>query len=200
MWIARRCATAACRAGDAAVRLRIRELAAAAASLRLPSTAFVADARGRGNEPEAVPTALPRGRLQVRKRGGRKRALGHARPDQRCRRGPTSAGRWISCPTASPTAGASACWRSSTTARARCLALVADTSLSGARVARELDAMSSAGAAEEMRFRQRHGAHQHGDPEVEPGEPASTGTTSSPASRSRTRSPRASSAGCATSA
>ena len=52
-------------------------------------------------------------KLQVRRRGGRKRALG-ARAT-----GPTSAGHWTSCPTASPMAVASASWRSSTTLRAR---------------------------------------------------------------------------------
>ena len=56
-----------------------------------------------------------------------------------------------------------------------CLALVADSSLSGRRVARELDRL----------------IEQHA-------KPASAGTTSHPASRSRTRLPRASSAGCAT--
>ena len=48
-----------------------------------------------------------------------------------------------------------------------CLALVADTSLSGARVARELDAViAPRGQAEDVRLRQRHRAHQHGDPEA----------------------------------
>ena len=46
-----------------------------------------------------------------------------------------------------------------------CLALVADTSLPGLRVARELDAVIvSRGRPAMMRLRQRHRAHQHGDP------------------------------------
>jgi Transposase/HTH-like domain len=54
-------------------------------------------------------------RLTVRRRGGRKRALGTRRPIET----PsylTNAGAWTSCPTNSPTAAASASWPSWTTA------------------------------------------------------------------------------------
>jgi transposase len=54
--------------------------------------------------------------------------------------------------------------------------------------------------AAELRPRQRHGADQHGDPEVERGERRSLALHCTGQSRSRTPSPRASSAGCATSA
>ena len=47
------------RAGDADVRLRIRELAAQAASLRLPSLACVAEPGGLAHEPQTLSTALP---------------------------------------------------------------------------------------------------------------------------------------------
>lgn len=57
--------------------------------------------------------------LTVRKRGGRKRALGTrapmAIPQGQSRRGRTSAGRWTSCQTACPMVAASGCSASSTT-------------------------------------------------------------------------------------
>ena len=53
---------------------------------------------------------------------------------------PTLDGAWTSSPTPSPTAGAFGYSPSSTYTR-ECLALVADTSLSGLRVVRELDAI-----------------------------------------------------------
>ena len=62
-----------------------------------------------------------------------------------------------------------------------CLCLVADTSLSGAACGRELDAViARRGAAPALRLRQRHGADQHGDPELDAEPAASTGTTSHP--------------------
>ncbi len=80
-----------------------------------------------------------------------------------------------------------------------CLALVADTSLSGVRVARELDAVIAArgqpktvvsdNARNLRRWRYCNGSRRQTLP----------GTTSSPASRFRTHSRRASSAGFATS-
>ncbi len=54
-------------------------------------------------------------KLQVRRRGGRKRALGTRRPMLVPDR--ASGGAWISSPTPSPTAVASGCWPWSTTIR-----------------------------------------------------------------------------------
>ena len=51
------------------------------------------------------------------------------------------------------------------------LVLVADTSLSGHRVARELDKVDRRTRhAEDNSFRQRHRVHQHGDPQMGSGE------------------------------
>ena len=118
--------------------------------------------------------------LQVRKRGGRKRALGMRAPIALPSR-PNE--RWsLDFVSDSFTDGRRFRILAIVDDFTReCLALVADTSLSGARVARELDAViARRGRAEDVRFRQRHGADQHGDPELEPGRAASTGTTSQP--------------------
>ena len=80
-----------------------------------------------------------------------------------CQVVPTSAGRWISCPTASPTAGASASSAVVNDFTRESLALIPDTSLSGDRVARELGRVDcEARSAKKLRFRQRYGADQHG--------------------------------------
>jgi len=80
-----------------------------------------------------------------------------------------------------------------------CLALIADTSLSGLRVGRELDAVSAWRGkpavcvwdnGTELTSMMRLPGHRR---------PASNGTTSCRASRSRTPSSKASTAGCATS-
>ncbi len=93
--------------------------------------------------------------LQVRKRGGRKRALESA-----CAVGaPLAAERALVAGLRAPThsltaAGSVPCGRRRLTRE--CLALVADTSLSGAGVARELDAIIAiARQADDVRFRQR---------------------------------------------
>ena len=63
-----------------------------------------------------------------------------------------------------------------------CLALIAGhIAVGGARGARTgLRSIARRGRPKMMRFRQRHGVHQHGDPEVERRRAASTGTTSQP--------------------
>ena len=57
-------------------------------------------------------------KLAVRKRGGRKRALGHASADRRCRRAATSVGASTSCRMLCAMAAGSVCLASSTTSRA----------------------------------------------------------------------------------
>ncbi|MBP1092694.1 transposase InsO family protein [Bradyrhizobium sp. USDA 3311] len=75
-------------------------------------------------------------RLQVRRRGGRKRALGTRAPLAI----PQGANqRWSLDFLSDAFADGSAFWLWSTTSPAKCLALVADTSLPGLRVVRELD-------------------------------------------------------------
>ena len=79
-------------------------------------------------------------KLQVRRRGGRKRALGTrapmALPQDR-----TSAGRWTSCPTRFTDGRRFRILAIVDDFTRECLALIADTSLSGLRVVRELDAL-----------------------------------------------------------
>lgn len=136
-------------------------------------------------------------RLQVKRRGGRKRALGTRRP--------------IDLPV-EPNVRWSldfACDAFTDGRRFRilavlddftreCLALVADTSLSGARVARELDAIVVA------RGRPRSCVSDNGTELTSMAILARArrarwiGTTSRPASHGRTLSPRVSSVGCAT--
>jgi putative transposase len=78
-------------------------------------------------------------KLQVRQRGARKRALGVLAPLV-LPNGPNERWSLDSCPTASATAGAFALAIIDDFTR-ESLALIPDTSLSGARVARELDAL-----------------------------------------------------------
>ena len=79
-------------------------------------------------------------KLMVRRCGSRKRAFGERRPVTAPKR-PTSAGTSTSWPIRRPTGTGSGSWRSAKTAPAEWLALLADTSISGQRVARELEAI-----------------------------------------------------------
>lgn len=75
--------------------------------------------------------------LTVRKRGGRKRAIGTRAP-MAIPQGPNQSGRWTSCRTVSRTGAFRVLCVIDDFSR-ECLACVVDTSLSGQRVARELD-------------------------------------------------------------
>ncbi len=97
-------------------------------------------------------------KLTVRRRGGRKRAIGTRAPLDVPRQANE---RWsLDFVSDQMTDGRrSASWRWSTTPRASAWHWCADTSLSGARVARELDAIVAwRGKPAEHRQRQRHGA------------------------------------------
>ena len=130
-------------------------------------------------------------RLQVRRRGGRKRAIGNAGRRWRSRRAPISAGAWTSCRMPSPMAAASAFWR-----RRRLHARMPGAgrrhlAAAALRVVRELDTHHCrARPSGDVRLRQRHRADQHGDPALVAGDSGSNGTTSRPASRSRMPSSR----------
>ena len=139
-------------------------------------------------------------RLQVRRRGGRKRALGTRAP-MAVPDGPNQ--RWsldfVSDSLSDGRRFRMLCVVDDCTRE--CLGLVADTSLSGLRVARELDAIVAVrGLPLDGGERQRDGADEHGDPVDGRRTAASAGTTSRRASRSRTPSSRASTVGCATNA
>ena len=139
-------------------------------------------------------------RLMVRKRGGRKRALGTRTPMPVpiAAERPLVAG--LRLRSAASAGGGFAFWPSTTICTRECLAAVADVSLSGRRVARELDLLIAVrGKPKDDRQRQRHGTDQQRHPVLDGRQPASTGTTSIRASRCRTPSSRASMAACATS-
>src|SRR6185503_10664622 len=104
------------RAGDAAVRLRIRELAAQRRRFGYRRLHLLLTREGCRMNQKRFRRLYREEKLQVRKRGGRKRALGMRAPIA-LPGGPMSAGHSISCPTASPTAGACASWQPSTTSR-----------------------------------------------------------------------------------
>ena len=138
-------------------------------------------------------------RLQVRRRGGRKRALGTRAP-MTLPQGPNQ--RW------------SLDFLSDAFADGRrfrilaivddftreCLALVPDTSLPGLRVVRETRRLiASRGRPAMCVSRQRHRTDQHSDPALVAGDDRSNGITLRPASRSRMPSSRASTDACATS-
>ena len=81
-----------------------------------------------------------------------------------------------------------------------CLALAADTSLSGRRVGRELDAMTAArGKPATCASDNAHRADQHGDPALVAGEWRRMALHRARKSRSRTPSSKASTAVCGTS-
>ena len=136
----------------------------------------------------------------MRRRGGRKRALGTARADRAAASRPNQ--RWsLDFVSDSFTDGRRFRILAIVDDFTReCLALVADTSLSGLRVARELDAVIA------LRGRPARCVSDNGTELTSMAilrwtqETASTGTTSRPASRSRMRSSRASTAAYATSA
>jgi len=109
-------------------------------------------------------------RLQVRRRSGRKRALGTRAP-MTLPQGPDQ--RW-SLDFVSDMLTDGRRFRILAVVddfTRECLCLVADTSLSGARVARGLTLLIARRerASAAVRQRQWHGADKHGDPELEPG-------------------------------
>ena len=113
----------------------------------------------------------------------------------------TSGGRWISYRTACRTVGGSEMLCVVDDCTRECLGLVADTSLSGLRVARELDAIVAvARAVANGGERKRDGADAHGHPAVVAGAWRGLALHRARASRSRTRMSRASTGGCGTNA
>lgn len=128
------------RASDAAVRLRIRELAGHRRRFGYRRLHFLLVKEGCAMNLKRFRRLYRDEGLQVRKRGGRKRALGQRAPIA-VPGGPNQ--RWsLDFVSDSFTDGRR--FRILTVVddfTRECLALVADTSLSGARVARELDAV-----------------------------------------------------------
>ncbi len=131
---------------DAGIRQRMKAIAQERRPFGLPTPACSAQAGGLRDQPQEAVPALSGGEAAVRRRGGRKRAIGTRAPmlvpmapndrwsldfvsDQ------LTDGRRIRILTI-----VDDCTR-------ECLALVADTSLSGIRVARELDRLLSSAAS-----------------------------------------------------
>ena len=104
------------RPDDAVVRARLRELAAIRRWFGYRRLHILLTREGIVMNHKKLRRLYREERLQVRRRGERKRALG-TRARWRCRKVPISAGAWTSCRMLSPTADVSASWRSSMTSR-----------------------------------------------------------------------------------
>jgi putative transposase len=123
------------RPDDVAIRVRLRELAAVRRRFGYRRLHTLLQREGLTLNHKKLRRLYAEERLQLRRCGGRKRALGTRAP--LTRRGvQISAGRWILCMTSSAMAGVSASSRIVGDFTRECLALVADTLLSGLRVGR----------------------------------------------------------------
>ena len=143
------------RAGDAAVRLRIRELAAQRRRFGYRRLHLLLTREGCHMNQKRFRRLYREEKLQVRKRGGRKRALGVRAPIA-LPNGPNE--RWsLDFVSDAFTDGRRFRILAIVDDFTReCLALIPDTSLSGTRVARELDALiARRGRPDELRLRQR---------------------------------------------
>ena len=187
------------RPDDAAVRARLRELAAVRRRFGYRRLHILLTREGIVMNHKKLRRLYREERLQVRRRGGRKRAWAHERR-WRCRKAESALEPRLPVGCILPTAGASASWRSSTTSRANAWRWSPTRRCPGLRVARELDAIIAARGRPAMivsdngteltsmailRWSQEHAR--------------SNGTTSRQASRRRMPSSRASTADCATS-
>lgn len=130
------------RADDAAIRSRLRELAAERRRFGYRRLKLLLDREGLKMNHKRLRRLYAEERLQVRRRGGRKRALGTRAP-MTLPQGPNQ--RW-SLDFASDTLTDGRRFRILVVVddfTRECLCLIADTSLSGARVARELTAIAA---------------------------------------------------------
>jgi putative transposase len=128
------------RSGDAATRTRLKELAAERRRFGWRRLKLLLEREGIRMNHKKLRRLYAEERLQVRRRGGRKRALGTRAP-MTLPQGPNQ--RW-SLDFASDTLTDGRRFRILVVVddfTRECLCLVADTSLSGARVARELTAL-----------------------------------------------------------
>ncbi len=159
------------RADDAATRTRLKELAAERRRFGWRRLKLLLEREGIRMNHKKLRRLYAEERLQVRRRGGRKRALGTRAP-MTLPQGPDQ--RW-SLDFVSDTLTDGRRFRILVVVddfTRECLCLVADTSLSGARVARELTLLIARRMCASVALcqRQRHRADQHGDPALEPAE------------------------------
>ena len=159
------------RADDAATRMRLKELAAERRRFGWRRLKLLLEREGIRMNHKKLRRLYAEERLQVRRRGGRKRALGTRAP-MTLPQGPNQ--RW-SLDFVADTLTDGRRFRILVVVddfTRECLCLVADTSLSGHAVARELTAIIAPPrcASAALRQRQRHRADQHGDPDLVPGQ------------------------------
>ena len=157
------------RPADFILRQHIKELALARRRFGYRRLHFLLDREGIHMNHKRFRRLYREEKLQVKRRRGRKRALGTRAPMQ-LPAGPNE--RWsMDFVSDSFTDGRRFRIFAVVDDFSReCLALVPDTSISGTRVARELDQLiKRRGQPMRCVSRQRYGVHQHGDPQMEPG-------------------------------
>ncbi len=154
------------RPDDGALRERLKALAAERRRFGYRRLHVLLRREGHAVNSKRVQRLYREEKLTVRRRGGRKRAMGERRPME----APLAANQRWSLDFVSDQMTDGRRFRILTVVdncTRECLALVADTSISGLRVARELDAIiRSARAADDHRQRQRHGADLQRHPEL----------------------------------
>ena len=167
-----RCATAASGPDDAAVRARLRELAAVRRRFGYRRLHVLLRREGHHHEPQEAPPALPRGTAAGAPARRPQAGARHPGADDASRREPTSAGASTSCRDAFADGRRFRILAVVDDFTRECLALVADTSLPGLRVARELDAII-AGRGRPAMCVSDNGTELTGmaDPALVPGEP-----------------------------
>ena len=170
------------RPDDAAVRARLRELAAERRRFGYRRLHVLLRREGIGHEPQEAPTALSRGTAAGAPPGRRKRALGTRAP-MAIPQGPNQ--RWcldfLSDAFTDGRRFRILPW--STTSRANAWPGRRHLAVGPAGRARARRDHRRARPAGDVRLRQRHRADQHGDPALVRRRTASNGTTSRPASR-----------------
>jgi putative transposase len=160
------------RADDAVLRARLKELAAERRRFGYRRLKLLLDREGCRVNHKKVCRIYPEERLAVRKRSGRKRALGTRAPAAL----PRSANQRWSLDFVADALSEGRRFRVLCIVddfTRECLALVADTSLSGRRVARELDRLIAERGKPKLVVSDnvlRHGTHLDRDPALERGE------------------------------
>jgi putative transposase len=198
--IAVRCAIAGVVPTDAATRARLKELAAERRRFGWRRLKLLLEREGIHMNHKKLRRLYAEERLQVRRRGGRKRALGTRAP-MTLPQGPNQ--RW-SLDFVSDTLTDGRRFRILIVLddfTRECLCLVPDTSLSGARVARELSAIIVSRSARPLLCVSDNGTELTSNAILAWCQDTHIGRHYiAPGKRSRTRSPKASLAGCAMSA
>ncbi|SEN25092.1 HTH-like domain-containing protein [Bradyrhizobium sp. OK095] len=187
------------RPDDATIRVRLRELASVRRRFGYRRLLLMIRSEGVLINHKKLRRLYAEEQLQVRRRGGRKRALGTRAP-MALPQGPNQ--RW-SLDFVSDTLTDSRRFRILAVVddfTRECIALVADTSLAGARVGRELDAVIARRGRPMMIVSDKTGPSSLAWPSCAGrSSPGSSDTTSHRANRSRTPSWKASMDDCATS-